>query len=231
MPADALQLPIYQVEVPQIYARSLTPILEDAIIYGEIADGARLTEEEICQKMGVSRSPVREALRQLERDGLLEREPRRGVRVSELTVTELDQLYVCRMSLEEMAARLAVRDASNKEIKAISAAHQACVKALHGDDVRAHFRVNVEMSQKLFAASHNLPLIRLLGTIHKQALRYRFLAYSRSRLVRENSVRANENLVQALLQRDEEQAARMARASIEGSHDVIRNCLLERKQA
>lgn len=228
MPADAFQLPTVQVEIPQIYARSVAPIIEEAIIYGELQDGARLTEEEICQKMGVSRSPVREALRLLERDGLVVREPRRGVRVSELTVTELDQLYVCRISLESMAARLAAQSATNKEIKAISAAHQACIKALDRDDIREHFRVNVEMSQKLFAASHNRPLIRLLGTIHKQALRYRFLAYKRSRIARENSVRANENLVKALLDRDEEKAAQMARASIEGTHEFIKQCLLER---
>lgn len=231
MPADAFQLPTVQVEVPQIYARSVTPIIEEAIIYGELQDGARLTEEEICQKMGVSRSPVREAMRILERDGLLVREPRRGVRVSELTVAELDQLYVCRISLESLAARLAVQNATNKEIKAISAAHQACIKALDRDDIREHFRGNVEMSQKLFSASHNQPLIRLLGTIHKQALRYRFLAYKRSRLARENSIRANENLIQALHDRDEDKAALMARASIEGSHEVIKQCLLERHLA
>ena len=176
MPAEARHLPSIQVEVPQIYASSVIPILEEAIIHGDLPPGSRLTEEEICQKMGVSRSPVREALRVLERDGLVERLPRRGVRVSELSIEELDQLYDCRMSLEAMAARLAVKNATDKEVKAISASHQACVRALAKDNVTEHFRVNVEMSQRLFTASHNKPLIRLLDTIHKQALRYRFLA-------------------------------------------------------
>ena len=228
---EAANLPELHMPAPEIYATSVIPALEQAIIRGDIPGGTRLLEEEICHRMGVSRSPVREALRQLERDGLLVREPHRGVRVSELTTTELEQLYVCRMALESTAAQLAVKAATNKEIKAIRSAHLACVKALGRDAVLEHFESNVEMGSLIFASSHNEPLIRLLGTVHKQALRYRYIAYNQSRLVRENSVKANALLVQALENRDEELAGRMARASIEGSHAVIRQCLEARDQA
>lgn len=227
MSADILSFSSFQMEAPQIYASSLVPRLEEAIIFGDLPVGARLTEEELCQKTGVSRSPVREALRVLERDGLIVREPRRGVRVSDLTVVELDQLYACRMSLETMAVKLAVQNATDEEIKRYSSLHEVCVAALSKDNVRDHFRANVEMGECLFSASHNKTLIRLLGTIHKQALRYRYLAYKRSRAVREASVEANGKIVQALFARDEEDASLMLKTSIERAHEVIKQCLLE----
>lgn len=222
-----LQLPSFQVETPEIYARSLVPQLEDAIIYGDLPAGSHLTEEELCKMTGVSRSPVREALRTLERDGLVVREPRRGVRVSEISVGELNQLYACRLSLESMAVRLAVQFATDKEIKAYGALHEICIAALANDQIREHFRANVQMGETLFIASHNTPLIGLLNSIHKQSLRYRYLAYQRSRAVREASVEANGILLQALLERDEERAAAMLRTSIERAQEVIKQFLLE----
>lgn len=228
---NVVSLPNLRVEEPQLLARSIANNLETAIIHGELPGGMRLTEEIVCQKTGFSRSPIREALRLLENDGLLVREPRRGVRVSELTVEELDDLYVCRISLESTAAALAVKHASDEEISAIREAHLECERKLPPADAREHFAANVEMSNRLFAAAHNKPLSRLLGSIHKQALRYRFMAYETSRAVRRNSVKSNTELIACLARRDEEGAARMARISIECSHQVIRECLLARSQS
>ncbi len=226
--SNVITLPSVQVGVPDVYASTVGSIIESAIIYGDLPDGFRLTEEEICQKMGVSRSPIREALKLLERDGLLVREPRRGVRVSPLTVEELDQLYVCRLPLEATVAQLVVKHASDAEIAGIREAHRDCERALAADDMRAHFAANVEMSERLFQAAHNQTLLRLLETIHKQALRYRFLAYQKSRDVRINSVRCNTELVKAFMERDAEAAQTKARESIESSHDVIKAALVER---
>jgi DNA-binding GntR family transcriptional regulator len=214
-------IPLPRIEEPQILARSV-------IIYGELPDGLRLTEDIICQKTGVSRSPIREALRMLERDGLLVREPRKGVRVSKLTIDDLDELYACRVALEVTATRLAAKDASDDEIEAIRRAHEDCERKFKANDVLGHFRANVEMSQRIFEAAHNRPLRRLLDSIHKHALRYRFVAYKTSRAARQNSVQCNAELVAALVQRDGDKAAAKMRQSIETAHTFIRACLQER---
>jgi DNA-binding GntR family transcriptional regulator len=84
------------------------------------------------------------------------------------------------------------------------------------------------LSQRIFNAAHNIPLLGLLNSIHKQALRYRFLAYQMSRSARVNSVKNNAELVVALAKRDAASAGVKMRQSIELSHEVIRACLMER---
>lgn len=223
---EILSIPNMRVEEPPLLAHSIAANLETAIIYGDISGGTRLTEEIVCKMTGSSRSPVREALRLLEKDGLAIREPRRGVRVSELTVTELDQLYVCRITLETAASELAVKNGTDADMCAIRDAHELCRQMLEKDDVRGHFKANVEMSHRIFEAAHNEPLLRLLGTIHKQALRYRFFAYENSRLIREKSVENNTHFVDLLIGRDGQGSAQCARRGIESSHKVIRECLI-----
>jgi DNA-binding GntR family transcriptional regulator len=129
------------------------------------------------------------------------------------------------------ATELAAKNASDEEIAGISRAHEQCVRMLKAGDVLGHFRANVEMSEKIFQAAHNRPLLRLLGSIHKQALRYRYFAYRKSAAVRLNSVRYNADFVKALARRDGPEAAAKVRLSIETSHDIIRDCLLERAAA
>lgn len=223
---EILSIPNMRVKEPPLLAQTIAANLETAIIYGDISGKTRLTEEIICQMTGSSRSPVREALRLLEKDGLVVREPRRGVRVSELTVGELDQLYLCRIALETMAAELAVKNSTEADMRAIRKSHELCQEKLKEDDVRGHFKANVEMSNLIFEAAHNEPLLRLLQTIHKQALRYRYLAYKVSRLIREKSVENNTYFVELLASRDGPAAAHRIHCSIESSHKVIRECLI-----
>src|SRR5687767_10045350 len=115
MAADPTPIPDIRIDEPELLARHVAAAMENAIVYGEFPDGYRLTEEIVCRKTGVSRSPIREAFRLLENDGLVVREPRRGVRVSELSVEELDQLYACRIALESTAAQLAAKHATAAE--------------------------------------------------------------------------------------------------------------------
>src|SRR4051794_30617249 len=92
--------------------KSLTEVVTDriarAIITGAFPSGHRLTEIGLAEQLGVSRSPVREALRALSREGLVELLPRRGAQVAEVTVDGAVSLYACRMLLEPTACRLAV---------------------------------------------------------------------------------------------------------------------------
>lgn len=228
MAAEIIPLPRIKTEEPPILAGSVVAVIEEAIIRGELAEGMRLTEEIISRRTGVSRSPIREALRVLEREGLLVREPRRGVRVSELSVDELDELYVCRVVLEGTASELATRTATDEEIERIRRAHEKCVRMLNAKDVLGHFLANVEMSQRIHEAAHNRPLLQLLGSIHKQALRYRYFAYRQSETARANSIRYNADFVAALARRDAPEAVAKLRLSIEASHAIIRDCLLAR---
>ena len=225
MKEAAIQLP--RVEDWQVLAQSVATSIENAIILGEISGGTRLTEKILVDRTGVSRSPIREALQILERDGLVQREPRKGVRVTEMTMRDLDELYTCRISLEVTAAQLAARNARAEEIEAIELCGLSCERKFKKNDILGHFQANVEMSERIFQAAHNQVLLKLLGSIQKQALRYRYFAYQNSKKAREFSVKSNLALIKALAQRDNQRAGDLMRQSIETSHAVIRDCLSE----
>ncbi len=149
--------------------------LEAAIIREEFAPGEKLREEAICARFGVSRSPLREALQLLEPGGLVERRPRLGARVTEISVERLDELTQCRVPLESTAAGLAAAQPDHAEIAGRLAAEVAAMDAAQGH--LDAFEANVRLTGLMHGACGNPMLMRLLAQVDKQALRYRFRAY------------------------------------------------------
>ena len=202
-------------QIPDVLAKELARFIQDKIVYGDIAPGARLVEEEVVRRYKVSRSPVREAFRFLEQDGLLVRDPRRGVRVGSLSVTDLDEIYACRIPLEGLAAEAAAQRRTDAHLPALEAAMKGLQDAFADADAREYFRQNVRLTDQILLASGNATLRRLLGTVGKQALRYRYLAYSRTANMMQLSVETNREIIDAIRQQD----GRTARALTE---DLIR---------
>ncbi len=185
-------------QIPDVLARELARFLHDQIVYGDIAPGSRLIEEDIVRRYNVSRSPVREAFRFLEQDGLLVRDRRRGVRVGALSVTDLDEIYACRIPLEGLAAEEAAKHRTDAHLPALEAAMTQLQEAFAEGNVRAYFEQNVRLSDQILLASGNATLRRLIGTIGKQALRYRYLAYSRTSALMQLSVETNREIIDAI---------------------------------
>lgn len=215
------------IEEPKLLAQTLATKLEEAIIFGELASGIHLTEESLEQRTKVSRSPIREALRLLEMDGLVVRAPRRGVFVASMSVSDLEELYPCRIALEGRAGQLAAEHATAGDIDGIKHAHQECVRHFEKDDVLGHFRANVALSRQIYDAAHNGVLLGLLMSIQKRALRYRFLAYKRSPEARRASIMNTDRLIAALERRDASETGAQICRSIEASQHVLRNVLDE----
>tara|TARA_R110002020_G_scaffold26514_3_gene85933 strand:+ start:3990 stop:4706 length:717 start_codon:yes stop_codon:yes gene_type:complete len=117
---------------PKIVAKSLvdavTERLEDAIIAGELAPGERIFEQVLAAEMGISRGPLREAIRRLEGRRLLERRANIGVRVAELSPQRLDELLTVREALEGMACRMAATNISDDEVAELSGLIEAHAK-------------------------------------------------------------------------------------------------------
>jgi DNA-binding GntR family transcriptional regulator len=153
-------------------------LLEKEIIFGELAPMARLTEEEVAARYGVSRSPVREALRLLERDGLVLRAARRGIWVAPLSLKDFDEIYTCRIELEGVAAEQAAKSADAGRKKEFAALLEELRAAHARGDGREFFLVDVRGSALTYDLSDNRTLKRLLASLDKQALRYRFIGYT-----------------------------------------------------
>jgi len=142
----------------EAYAR-----LKASMQAGELRAGDRLVEKEITERLGMSRTPVREALQRLEAEGLLSYEPRRGLTVTRPTHQMIMELYAMREVLEAKAASLAAQHASDIEIAALKALVDDEATAL--DDSARLSRINQRFHGMMYLAAHNRYLLRSLQTI------------------------------------------------------------------
>lgn len=209
--------------IPKAISTELREHLEQRIVFGDIPAGARVIEEDVVSEYDVSRSPVREALRMLEQDGLLVRESRRGLRVGILTIKDLDEVYACRLVLEKMAAEQAAINRTEGDIEAL----QDAVALLEGlqDDTERFFKANLKLSDKIYESSHNHTLIRLLQSISKQAMRYRYFAYKSNPSLTSLSVSTNRAIVEAISQANPDHASALTGDVIKNSWNSIRKTL------
>lgn len=141
-----------------------TLILE-AIEAGTYKPGDRLVESELAERLGVSRTPVREALQRLETQAMLTRDGRSLI-VASLDHNQLAELYAVRSELEGLAARLAARHATDEEIRVLKSM-VAEDRALLGGDPRALSRANKRFHRQIHLASHNRFLVQQLDLVHR----------------------------------------------------------------
>ena len=206
---------------PARIAEELSQDLEWAIVYGDLAPGLRLREEDISERYQVSRSPVREALNRLERDGLLVRRPRRGVTVPILAQDDLVELYGVRLSLEGQAAGEAARCRGPDDLVALASARADMETAARAGALRDFFRANLAFSRAIYRATGNLTLQRLLAIIEKQARRYRFVAFSGNRGLIDVSLAGNRRVLETIEARDLAAAEAVTRELIANSRDEL----------
>ncbi len=137
--------------------------IREAIRVGDFVAGTRVTEVELCERLGLSRTPVREAIYKLEAEGLLTHEPRRGLVITKPDHQMMVELYTMREALEGTASRLAAQHASAPEIEAMEQliAHEAHVL----DNAAAMSQVNDRIHGLICLAAHNRYLLRGLDTI------------------------------------------------------------------
>lgn len=200
----------------------LAEALESAIVFGEMVPGGRIIEEEIAVRYDVSRSPVREALRRLEADGLVVRADHRGARVTPVNRRDLDEVYLCRIELEGLAAEEAAKHWQPPTDVAFAAELAAMRVAFEANDIKAYFVANVGFTDAVHRASANVTLERLLKSIGKQALRYRYLAYQSAPELMDMSIEGNREIVDLVLARQGAKARRITAKLIERSWHTIR---------
>lgn len=189
----------------------LYALLLDAIDRGDYAPGARLVEAEVAERFGVSRTPVREALSRLETQGVLARDPRRGMIVASLDYDQLGELYAVREVMEGFAARMAARHAAPAEI-ALLEEMVAADRARTGDPV-ALSRSNRMFHRQLHRASHNRYLIQMLDAMRRSLALLSSTTLAAPERGRQ-SVEEHAAIVAAVSARDEDGADAAARAHI-----------------
>ena len=188
--------------------------------------GTKLVEAELCARHGVSRSPLREALRLLEFWSLVERRPRYGVRIAPMSVAHLDDLATCRLPLEGRAAALvAAREDHQAVAHALDERLGRMRAACEAGDAEGCFAGNLAMMQTLHAANPNPVLARLLSELNLPAQRYRFLVYLHAPDTRTRLIDANTALVAAIGQGDAAAAQAVTEAMVREAWQTLRDRL------
>ncbi len=192
--------------------------LKGAIMRGEFAHGERLVEHVIASQLQVSRTPVREALKRLESEGLLTATPRQGLVVKGYSANEIREIYMIREALESLAASCAAKNATEEDIRELE--HLIREMDRCGEDPNAtqekKFEAHRHFSEAFNQASHMPTLVHLIESLREQMARFRRISLrgeKRMRKAREE----HRLLVEAVRNRDPKRAAELVLIHIEGA--------------
>jgi len=180
------------------------------ILEGTLAPGSTINQESLANALGLSVTPLREALRRLEGEGLIALRPHRVVSVLPLTRRELGELCVARVRLEPLAASLAAESATPRELREIS----ALARQPHAGDLHAQLRAHRDFHLSIYAASHNEVLADLLEQLWTRTDRYRAIVL-RDRGLRRTSRVGHSRIAAALAARDIPTAADLTQRHVE----------------
>ena len=156
----------------KLLSRTVADWLAERIISGEEAPGARLKETTVARRAGVSRSPVREALRILQSEGLVDITPRFGAQVARIGIDDVGQLYACRMLLEPPCARLAVEALDAGDVGELEVCRVHMENAVKDGDARRFLTENINYFRTLMIHCPNATLRELVELTWKKAVRY-----------------------------------------------------------
>ncbi len=175
--------------------------IRDMIIAGDLPAGGRISERMLTEGLGVTRTPLREAFKILEAEGLVRIVPNRGAEVMALSLAEVDAAIEVLIGLESVAAEFACARGTPAEFAAIAELHRRMVECQRAGDLMGYFRLNQDIHQHIVDCAHNAPLSRVYRTESARIRRYRF-AGNRSAQRWARAVAEHEQILDALQQRE-----------------------------
>jgi len=147
--------------------------IADAIFSGEFAPGTRLDEQQLAQRFSVSRTPVREALRQLANTGLIDVRPRRGAFVTRISPEQLEEMFVAMGELEATCARLASLSMSPTERRRLQAFHEKMGELARSGDAMGFAEANHAFHTMIYGGAHNVVLAEMTAAMRRRLMPYR----------------------------------------------------------
>ena len=181
--------------------------LRAAIFRGELKPGDRLMEIQLAQKLGVSRTPIREAIRMLEQEGLAVTVPRRGAEVAGMTLKDMEDVLEIREVLDELAVQIACERINEEQLEQLARAKEVFEQCTREDDVKKLAEADVAFHDVIYEATGNPKLISLLNNIREQLYRYR-VEYLKDASIYQELIREHARIMDSVRARNAEQAKR-----------------------
>ncbi|GAB6143277.1 GntR family transcriptional regulator [Desulfocicer niacini] len=190
------------IEQPSPIRKQVYEHLRDQILENIIEPGSRLVEAQIAKALGISRTPVREALHILEKDGFIDSIPRVGYRVRELVLDELEEIFEIRKVNELLACSWAIRKITPETIKALEKNLKLTAQALKNDQPETFLELDQEFHEMLVLASGSQHLTDLCQQLRRLMLRYRMDSIKSTETV-EKALKGHTAILNALKEKDE----------------------------
>lgn len=194
--------------------------LRQAILKGELKPGERLMELALAERLGVSRTPIREAMRKLELEGLVVMIPRRGAQVANITEKDLNDVLEVRIALENMAIEKACKRMSGEQMDKLWQAAKEFERTMSDGNLVRLAQADVAFHESIYEASDNRRLIQVLNNLREQIYRYR-VEYLKDEETRNVLVKEHEELYKAIRDRDVERALAISFQHIENQRKAI----------
>jgi DNA-binding GntR family transcriptional regulator len=178
--------------------------LRDLIVNGEIAPSAKVPERELCDMFGVSRTPLREALKVLAHEGLIVLHHNRGATVSPLTLREVEEVFPVYARLDALAGKLASSRLTEVEIADLRVLHRKLKMLYKQRDLKAYFEINEAIHERIQLGAHNHSLMQFLHYVTSRVRRARLRA-ARAENRWATAVAEHEQIMAAIEERDGQQ--------------------------
>ena len=204
--------------------------LRQAILKGELKPGERLMEIQLANKLGVSRTPVREAIRKLELEGLVLTIPRKGAEVAEITRQDMEDVLEVRTALEELAVKDACDHITDAQLSELKKASNEFKKALlEGKDLVTCADADMHFHDVILSATNNRRLIQMLNNLSEQMYRYR-MEYLKDERTHKTLIEEHDAIRRALKKHDKVKAGAAIRVHIDNQKRSILESLTEKEE-
>ena len=217
MSVDSLRRPIINAhDTPYVFNT-----LRDAILTGKLVPGERLMENQLAEKLGVSRTPVREALRMLELENLVELVPRKGAQVLDMSEKDIVNILEVRSALEGLATSVACKKMSKEDLQQLKNMEVDFEKAVAENDVEHFVDIDEDFHDLIFAATENDKLINIFRNLRIQLYRYRMAQAKNNETSMSTIVAHHRSIIRAIENHDAEEGASIAQGHIKYQTESI----------
>lgn len=209
---------------PRLLAAEVVERVRDMIVQGELAPGVKLNERMLCERLHTSRTPVREAIKYLASEGMVDLLPNRGAIVTPITAATVREMFVLLGALEALAGELACANASDADIAEIRALHYQMLAHHARDELVPYFRCNQQIHMRLVECAGNATLANTYRALNGHVRRARYMAnLSHERW--DHAVAEHQEILDALTRRDSALLASLLRKHLDNKMLVVMEAL------
>jgi DNA-binding GntR family transcriptional regulator len=204
--------------------------LREAIMIGTLRPGERLMEIQLAEEMGVSRTPVREAIRKLELEGFVVMVPRKGAYVADISIKDINEVFEIRTALDGLAAGLAAERITEEELEQVERLLVEIGESIEQGDIERAVEVDTQFHDILYKASRNDRLVGIIGNLRELFHRFRSISMGHPGRLKE-TIDEHKRLVEAISQRNVELSQAVAREHMENAEGTLLGSIATSREA